>query len=680
MSRVLCLLLIALSFPCLGQEETPQRSVFDLPSLISQHARLQSRIQQLLRAKDYRTAAVNCRDAMQLFPDEPINYYNLACCQSRLGRTEDALASLERAIDRGFNNAQHIQQDADLAGLRKTAEFAALLKRAPTAKRIKSAFLNRTTTPTPIKDGVAMVSEKNTKWNAKLGVFQPSFKFESSPRPPTVTKHRTRVAKQVYDWYIGGSAAGLENHLYDNHDGDHSNMRYKYFPQLNLIEFSDDIKKRRLNRGLQTRYFYNGITIGNSSTAWTSGPYWRSQPRMAYTSPRFISMLYLQYTQNHIYVYPEHRDHDIKMGDVFPCNTPYVLISQGSSGSDRTFLEAIAWGLASFQPKAKEKLAKRGALMAALQMVFRRSNKRVVSDEDYLTGRAHPTVFDGSTIDEWRLINLAHQIRPGKVPPVVRLQASEEDEPVLGVDYFDDRPRVKMFDTPSAISRVLKSTKRTYRMVVSAEQSFDLNDRDLTYHWRVLRGDEKQIRIKPLNKEKSIVEIIVPYQTLRPVSPGSDLKSSRVDVGAFVHNGAYYSAPAFVSFHSPRNETRKYNEHGNIESVEYQPFGKTYADPFLTIPREWTDRYQYDSQQRLIGWTRTRPKTVEHFTAAGALVLKKDDKGRALQARTVNYRFSTDPRRKPPVLEQHPGSEILHYEYRSPADKVGRIVRRTPAT
>ena len=45
---------------------------------------------------------------------------------------------------------------------------------------------------------------------------------------------------------------------------------------------------------------------------------------------------------NLLYVYPAHRDYDAKNGDLFPANTPYLLVSRGSSGSDKPFLDAIA--------------------------------------------------------------------------------------------------------------------------------------------------------------------------------------------------------------------------------------------------------------------------------------------------------------------------------------------------
>jgi hypothetical protein len=127
------------------------------------------------------------------------------------------------------------------------------------------------------------------------------------------------------------------------------------FPQLSRIEYGEAATALGLANGLQLRIFYNAVVLGNSSTALTGGFQWRSLPRQAYTIPGGPGILYTQYVGNHLYVYPEHRDHDIDhFGDVYPTNTPYLVTSQGSSGSDRPFLDAIACTLAAFQPALQQ--------------------------------------------------------------------------------------------------------------------------------------------------------------------------------------------------------------------------------------------------------------------------------------------------------------------------------------
>ena len=53
------------------------------------------------------------------------------------------------------------------------------------------------------------------------------------------------------------------------------------------------------------------------------------------------------------------------------------------------------------------------------------------------------------------------------------------------------------------------------------------------------------------------------------MSPGSPLESNRVDIGVFVHNGAYYSPPAFVTVFTLDREFRTYDETGKILDIAH---------------------------------------------------------------------------------------------------------------
>jgi len=54
----------------------------------------------------------------EIQPDNARNYYNIACLHARQGRGEDALAFLERAIERGYDNWDLIRTDRDLESIR----------------------------------------------------------------------------------------------------------------------------------------------------------------------------------------------------------------------------------------------------------------------------------------------------------------------------------------------------------------------------------------------------------------------------------------------------------------------------------------------------------------------------------------------------------------------------------
>src|SRR5205814_10264880 len=113
------------------------------------------------------------------------------------------------------------------------------------------------------------------------------------------------------------------------------------------------------------------------------------------------ALLYEQYSHNQLYVYPCHMDHrpgrngkdgdkEGGHGDVYFANTPYVLASQGSSGSDQPFLQAIALTMAALRPEVKQLLVEQNALAPTLQAIFRQSNGQVAKPDDYFTGKAHP--------------------------------------------------------------------------------------------------------------------------------------------------------------------------------------------------------------------------------------------------------------------------------------------------
>jgi hypothetical protein len=672
---------IALVTPIRAAEETPTPeapSVFDLPSLQFRHVASLRAIAALLTRGEYEQAEKVLRQAIERVPHDANSHYNLACVLARQGRKDEAFAALEKSVDLGFRNAKHMEADEDLKSLREDDRFKEIVKKAGEPVEVKPEGWRYQVTPAEIQDGQVLVSESNTAWNAKLGVFHTLFRLDrEATTDKPIAVGLGKAGDLLRTWHQEGAAAGNHGDLYDNHDSDHSNMNFKAFPQLTRIEFSEEARKRRVHHGLQLSFLYNGITIGNSSTALTSGPFWRSQARHALTNPRGAGLLYLQYMGNHMYFYPEHRDHDPQVdgkghGDVFAANTPYIIISQGSSGSDRAFMNAVAATLAAFRPEVKQKLAKSGALMAAVQMIFRSSNKMVETPEDYLTGKAHPTVFDGGQIQMEKMVTLAHEMTAESLPPVVQLKVIEEDQAVVGRDYFDVAPRERMFDTPCAIARVVKSTKYDRRMVVSAQASKDLGGKPLTYYWVVLRGDAARIRINKLDDAGSRVELIVPYHERRPIAPDSKMESNRVDIGAFVHNGQHYSAPGFVCLYYLDNEKRVYDDQHRIQVVDYTDAavkGK-YVDPLLDLPKDWRDEYQYADDGSLSGWTRIRGEDRQEFTAEGELILEKDDDGKPAKTTPVRYIAKRRGKGGTATLEQVTG-EMTESPVQDPNPRAG---------
>jgi hypothetical protein len=260
-----------------------------------------------------------------------------------------------------------------------------------------------------------------------------------------------------------------------------------------------------------------------------------------------------------------------------------------------------------------------------------------------------------------KMVTLAHDMQPDALPPLAQVKVVEEDEGTLGVDYFAAQQGERLFDTPCAVGRVVRSLKYEKRMVVSAEESGDLHKRPLTYHWVVLRGDAARIRITPLNDTGSVVEIVVPYHGRYPIDYDRQRDTIRVDIGAFVHNGTYYSAPAFISLCYPQREQRTYDEQHLIQAVDYAApaLEDRYLDPVWEQCKDWRDEYHYGDDGRLLGWTRTRGEHREEFTPEGRLVLERDGLGQPQKTVAVRYLRVQRSTSEPPELVQQsiPGSE-----------------------
>jgi len=446
------------------------------------------------------------------------------------------------------------------------------------------------------------------------------------------------------------------------------------FPGLTPVVYSAEARQQKVHVSLPNTLFDQPV-LGNSSMSMVSGPFWRSLPRAVVTDPYLPISAFRFYAGNQCWFYPEHKDYDPETGDLFPANTAYYVISQGSSFSDKPFMEAFAAAMASFQPATKRALVTGRTLAPTLQMIFRTAQKTVKKPEDYLTGAAHPAVFDAANLDLEAMVKLAHALKPEEIPPLVALRTLKDAQTEMGVDYFDLRPE-GLFDTPFGIARVVRGMAR--RRSITLEAAVSTNPREVKYLWAVLQGEAKKIEIKPLNASASQVEITVSYHgTYRPRGAdglASPLMSGRVDIGCFVKAGAHYSAPSFVSFYYLPNEERAYRDDGQILSVDYANAAHRYADPALTLQKSWKDLYDYDAQGRLTGWYRTRGGgQPERFTHKGHKVLEADRQNRPVKACAVQYLpRQTGVEGAPPALTCVDTPQLFAYAYANDADRVGK--------
>ena len=64
-----------------------------------------------------------------LHPERSELHYDLACSYALLDRADEAFAALDAAVERGYDDAEHLSDDDDLASLRTDPRWPALVKR-----------------------------------------------------------------------------------------------------------------------------------------------------------------------------------------------------------------------------------------------------------------------------------------------------------------------------------------------------------------------------------------------------------------------------------------------------------------------------------------------------------------------------------------------------------------------
>lgn len=75
----------------------------------------------------YDTAISTYQKMLNIEPDNPNLYYNLACLYSKQNRLNDSIDYLKKAVDNGYKNFEHIKKDKDLDNVRKLPEFNKLI-------------------------------------------------------------------------------------------------------------------------------------------------------------------------------------------------------------------------------------------------------------------------------------------------------------------------------------------------------------------------------------------------------------------------------------------------------------------------------------------------------------------------------------------------------------------------
>lgn len=99
----------------------------DTPVVPMSDPQLETEAYVLATSGDYAGALPLFREMARRDPESFVPTYNIACTLAQLGRTDEALDALGRAIELGFDDLAHLRHDPDLAPLRETDRFQAIL-------------------------------------------------------------------------------------------------------------------------------------------------------------------------------------------------------------------------------------------------------------------------------------------------------------------------------------------------------------------------------------------------------------------------------------------------------------------------------------------------------------------------------------------------------------------------
>jgi hypothetical protein len=404
-----------------------------------------------------------------------------------------------------------------------------------------------------------------------------------------------------------------------------------------------------------------------------NSPYGRCQPRAVCGDPRQATLQSVFFLGGQLFFYPAFGDYDLRTGDLFPANVPYFMAIAGALNAERPFVEAAAAALSAMRPSTRAELTRTGLLMPTLQMLIRAAQRTVKTRADYLSGLAHPPVFQAANLDVARLVQMSHDLTTNCLPTLVVLSVQKETRMLPDRDFFDILRSEQLFDTPLAVARIFRGAARTRTLEMKAH----CKGNNVRLHWVVLQGDPAKVTFAPRSQDGSEMTLTVAHHNLfeAPVSDGTRIKSARVDVGVIAETPSGFSLPSFISFCFLSNEQRVYADDGRILSIDYTRAQAGYTDPLMSYTRNWKDVYQYDAQKRLTGWTRSRGLEAEQFTAYGHRVMSTDALGRATRAHVVRYlprKIKLDESSEGlPDLAQMDDNMELAYRYASNSDFVG---------
>ena len=481
-------------------------SIWDYPARFPMHDRLCRQFRVAVREGDTATMEETCRKGVKLLPDDPTWHYNLACSLAYFAnRTEEAFDELETAVDLGFRDRAMIEQDTDLKRLSALPRYKELLEYADFMKmRPLLTGPMATVEATGVFGNAVALGEQNLGWDFESGSFVARLKL------------------------VAGSSGGNVGDLYMNRDGRHAMLDVTNYPGVTVVQFDEEGRKRRMDMSFPNVLFPYP-TFGNASLAITQGPFRRSLPRALMTTEAAqLNRMAKFYLSNQTWAFPSVFDTAPvgTNGDLFASVTPYWLTTAGRSWSDLPYLRAALTASRSLDPRAKAAIVRQQLLAPTVQTLIRKSLKGVMTEEDYLTAKAHPTALPPNGVDLARLTASAKALTAAAVPPLVPVAVAAA--PVAKKPVHPELTYASSF----AWAFVLRAEEDRREFLVTARGAKE-------YAFVQTHGKDVDVKIERVRPDAAKVTI-----DRRGLNP-----TNRVDIMVCGRNpGTGWGAPSYVSF------------------------------------------------------------------------------------------------------------------------------------
>ncbi len=364
--------------------------------------------------------------------------------------------------------------------------------------------------------------------------------FENWRHGPYKNAAGKRWADRINSWYREGTSAGLTQDTFRSYDRGHSGLQPIAFPQMRFEEPVSEIGppwerifQPRVTMGVQS-YGLDGKSMIETRSRLILRKFYEPNQSV----PPFQEFYKLFYENNFLFVSPAVHSYKPE-NDTFAFLSPYYLHSIGASGTDARLLRPLVLASAALPPDLKTRMLKEGLFVPSLMYLFKSHIAGDIQSPNahvpaYSLPEEAEEAFDGPTPFLDNLLNSAYGL--DHIPPVCRLRVDDVLLEAKGSHSYAQQ--VYYEDTTYAFTGAVRAGQ-TLVLTIDLRFSWTDGNRPITqYVTSVLRGEGSITR---LNEEGSVLKISIPCML---TNKRNDL---RTDVLLLVHDGSYFSAPAYVS-------------------------------------------------------------------------------------------------------------------------------------